>query len=360
MNVRHAEPNDLPELLAIFDRARVFMAASGNPTQWPPSYPDAELMSEQIEQNVCYVIEQNDRIEGTFCYIPGEEPTYAKIKDGAWPEDCPYATIHRLASAGRVSGVADACFDWCLSRGLPLRADTHDDNRIMQHLLERRGFSRCGRIFTDNGTPRIAYYHPLPASCTANPVTERNARAVYQAVRPLLGTRSPLLIALDGRCAAGKTTLAAALSERYGWGVVHLDDFFLRPDQRTAERLAEPGGNLDRERFAEEVLRPLRENRGGTYRVFDCRTMDFDPEPRPLPKTPVVLLEGSYACHPDLQGVYDLRVFLTVDPQEQLRRLAQRSPDKLKDFRERWIPMEERYIDCFSVPAHCALTLAGE
>ena len=49
MNVRHAVPNDLPELLAIFDHARVFMAASGNPTQWPLSYPDAELMSEQIE-----------------------------------------------------------------------------------------------------------------------------------------------------------------------------------------------------------------------------------------------------------------------------------------------------------------------
>lgn len=157
MNVRKALPKDLPALLAIFDYARVFMAAHGNPTQWPPSYPDGELMGQEIARGVCYVLEQEGRVEGTFCYIPGVEPTYLKIDQGAWPDDRPYATIHRLASAGRVPGVADACFAWCAAQGLPLRADTHHDNRIMQHLLERSGFVRCGRIFTDNNTPRIAY-----------------------------------------------------------------------------------------------------------------------------------------------------------------------------------------------------------
>ena len=102
MNIRPAQPGDLPALLEIFAHARAFMAQTGNPTQWPATYPGAELMQQQIARGVCYVLEGNARPEATFCYIPGPEPTYAEIYDGGWPDDAPYATIHRMASAGRV------------------------------------------------------------------------------------------------------------------------------------------------------------------------------------------------------------------------------------------------------------------
>ena len=189
---------------------------------------------------------------------------------------------------------------------------------------------------------------------------EQNAQSIAFAAQHLQGTPAPLLIALDGRCAAGKTTLANRLAEQYGWGVIHLDDFFLQPAQRTSQRLAEPGGNLDRERLISEVLLPLTRHRPGVYRVFDCRTMGFAAVPRPLPAAPVVLLEGSYACHPDLRPLCGLHVFLTVDPGEQLRRLAARNPARLQDFRTRWIPMEEQYFRYFHIPETCDLTLVSD
>ena len=67
-----------------------------------------------------------------------------------------------------------------------------------------------------------------------------------------------LLVAIDGRCGAGKTTLASFLQNKIEATVFHMDDFFLRPEQRTAERLNTPGGNVDRERLESEVLIPLR------------------------------------------------------------------------------------------------------
>lgn len=188
---------------------------------------------------------------------------------------------------------------------------------------------------------------------------EQNAQSIAFAAQHLQGAPAPLLIALDGRCAAGKTTLANRLAEQYGWGVIHLDDFFLQPAQRTSQRLAEPGGNLDRERLISEVLLPLTRHRPGVYRVFDCRTMGFAAVPRPLPAAPVVLLEGSYACHPDLRPLCGLHVFLTVDPGEQLRRLTTRNPARLQDFRTRWIPMEEQYFRYFHIPETCDLTLVS-
>ena len=189
---------------------------------------------------------------------------------------------------------------------------------------------------------------------------EQNAQSIAFAAQHLQGAPAPLLIALDGRCAAGKTTLANRLAVQYGWGVIHLDDFFLQPAQRTSQRLAEPGGNLDRERLISEVLLPLTRHRPGVYRVFDCRTMGFAAVPRPLPAAPVVLLEGSYACHPDLRPLCGLHVFLTVDPGEQLRRLTARNPARLQDFRTRWIPMEEQYFRYFHIPETCDLTLVSD
>ena len=74
----------------------------------------------------------------------------------------------------------------------------------------------------------------------------------------LMRTDKQIVIAIDGNCTAGKTTLAAVLEKEYDCNVFHMDDFFLRPQQRTAERYAEPGGNVDYERFQEEVLIPLK------------------------------------------------------------------------------------------------------
>lgn len=160
LTVRKAQADDLPTLLEIYANARVFMQTHGNPTQWPASYPGAERLAAEIEHGVCRVVMGEGAIQAVFCLVPGDDPTYCYIEDGAWPEDVPYATIHRLASAGKVGGIGKFCINWCLQQGLPLRADTHADNTYTQHALESCGFVRCGRIYIADGTPRIAYYHP--------------------------------------------------------------------------------------------------------------------------------------------------------------------------------------------------------
>ena len=173
----------------------------------------------------------------------------------------------------------------------------------------------------------------------------------------LSGEKTPVLAALDGRCAAGKTTLANALGARYGWSLVHMDHFFLRPEQRTPERLETPGENVDHQRFLEEVLRPIREGRSVCYRPFDCHTLSMAPPVRVEPGR-VTLVEGAYCCHRSLWPYYDLRAFLTVEPALQRERiLARNGPEGLRVFQEKWIPLEEAYIAAQELERRCDFLL---
>ncbi len=160
--VRPAGQEDLEELLVIYARARAFMAASGNPGQWGESYPPREVTERDIAEGNCYVLEAKGVIQAVFAYFEGEDPTYGRIEDGAWKQEGAYATVHRLASAGNGRGAAALCFDWCADRAKAdgcgsLRADTHADNQPMQRALAGAGFARCGRIYLENGEPRLAY-----------------------------------------------------------------------------------------------------------------------------------------------------------------------------------------------------------
>ncbi len=155
---RGATRSDLEQILEIYAHARKAMKESGNPTQWGDNFPPQELLEEDIDSNRLFVCVVNGQLEAVFAFILGPDPTYAKIEDGHWLNDTlPYGTIHRLASAGHRKGIATDVITWCLEHCESLRADTHEDNKIMQHLLEKNGFTRCGIITTDDGTPRIAY-----------------------------------------------------------------------------------------------------------------------------------------------------------------------------------------------------------
>ena len=151
-------------------------------------------------------------------------------------------------------------------------------------------------------------------------------------------------LAIEGGSASGKTTLAALLQDRYDATVFHMDDFFLRPHQRTPKRLAEAGGNLDRERFLEEVLLPLSQNRPIRYQRFDCKTGALEPPVQVNPRR-LTVIEGAYSMHPALSGFYDLSVFLEIDPETQRTRILKRSSKTAERFFAEWIPLEERYFE---------------
>ena len=153
-----------------------------------------------------------------------------------------------------------------------------------------------------------------------------------------------LIIAIDGRCASGKTTLALQLQKIFDCNVIHMDDFFLQPKQRTAERLKLPGENVDHERFLEEVLLPLKAGKEFSYRPYECKKGGFG-EPIIVEMKKINIVEGSYSCHNNLYEHYDYRIFLTVDKEEQMRRIITRNgKDGAKIFKEKWIPLEEKYI----------------
>ncbi|MEE0803287.1 MAG: uridine kinase [Oscillospiraceae bacterium] len=179
---------------------------------------------------------------------------------------------------------------------------------------------------------------------------------LLQRIRALAATQPRVLVAIDGRCAAGKTTLAASLQAQLECNVFHMDDFFLRPEQRTSERLHQSGGNVDYERFLTEVLRPLHDGQAVTCRPYDCHTQQLHAPVRAEVRA-VSIIEGSYSCHPALWDLYDLHVFLSVGLEEQRRRIAARSGEKmLPMFTNVWIPMEETYFAQFRVAERADLS----
>lgn len=162
------------------------------------------------------------------------------------------------------------------------------------------------------------------------------------------------IVAIDGMCASGKSTLAGDLASACGASVFHMDDFFLRPQQRTPERLSEPGGNVDRERYLEEVLLALSQGEDVIcYRRYDCHTRTLTPPIR-VKRAPLVIVEGAYAMHPDLRGAYAFGVFLQLDPLAQRERIRARNGEAmLARFVNEWIPMENRYFASFQIRNAC-------
>ena len=160
-----------------------------------------------------------------------------------------------------------------------------------------------------------------------------------------------------GWAPSGKTTLAAQLSRIYDCTVFHMDDFFLRPQQRTPQRLAEPGGNVDRERFYEEVLRPLTRRPPLQYQRYDCHSQTLEPPVELIPK-PLTIVEGAYSLHPALADCYDLSVFLRITPELQRQRILKRNgPEGAEQFFSRWVPLEEAYFKATDPASRCDLIL---
>jgi len=180
-------------------------------------------------------------------------------------------------------------------------------------------------------------------------------RPLFARIDELMCEKDHVLVAIDGDCASGKTTLAGGLAKVYDCNVVHLDQFFLRPEQRTKERLAKPGGNVDFERFSEEVLDKLKVGKAFSYHPFNCKIQDFDAPILLLPKK-LTIIEGSYSHLPSLAKHYDLKVFLSIPKEVQLERILKRNGEvMLEKFKSMWIPMEKQYAEAFEIKANSDL-----
>ena len=156
VSIRRAGPGDAGRIMEIYRTAQDAMIRNGNPTQWGHFYPTRELVDSDIASGISYVLE-TDRVHAVFVLISGEEPTYGYIENGAWRNDGPYLTVHRVASDGTLRGVVSDVLDFCKTLSGNIRIDTHHNNHIMQHQIEKNGFVSCGTIYVEDGSPRIAY-----------------------------------------------------------------------------------------------------------------------------------------------------------------------------------------------------------
>lgn len=191
------------------------------------------------------------------------------------------------------------------------------------------------------------------------PFAEAEA-AIVSRVRSLLLAKERVILAIDGNCCAGKTTLANRLNELLQANVFHLDDYFLQPQMRTPERLRQPGGNVDAERFLEEVLSPAARGETAHVQKYDCHENRLLPQVTFAPNQ-IVIVEGAYSMHPLLAPLYDFKVFLRVAPALQSARILSRNgATALKMFQKRWIPLENEYFQAFEILSHCDIVIDAQ
>lgn len=157
MHIRKATEKDIEEIMKIYRIAQDFMIESGNPNQWGHFYPTREIINKDIDEEVCYLVCDDNDFHGVFALFDIDEPTYQVIEDGQWLNDEKYLTVHRIASDAKVHGIFACIIAYCKSKSDNIRIDTHQNNAVMQKLIEKQGFHKCGIIHVTDGSPRIAY-----------------------------------------------------------------------------------------------------------------------------------------------------------------------------------------------------------
>jgi len=179
---------------------------------------------------------------------------------------------------------------------------------------------------------------------------------VLREAERLLQENRPTVLAIDGRCGSGKSSLGRLLEGLYSCTLVHMDDFYMPPEQRMENWMEVPAANMDLARFEREVLRPAGAGEEILYRPFLCGSGDFA-QGTVLPGNKLTVVEGSYSHHPTLAGYYDRTIFLTCPKQEQLRRLEEREGDYFPRFLNIWMPLEERYFQAFGIEENAQLVV---
>lgn len=181
----------------------------------------------------------------------------------------------------------------------------------------------------------------------------RDFAEVFRRIDALKAQKRSIIIAIEGGSASGKTTLADIIGGVYDAAVFHMDDFFLPPERKTPQRLSEPGGNVDYERFNREVMAGLRNGGDFAYQVYDCKTGTLGESVKTHPAL-VNVVEGAYSMHPVLKDRYDLKIYLDIDGVEQSRRILRRNGEAMhRRFMEEWIPLENRYFDALDIKSPC-------
>lgn len=159
---RKATHDDVPNIMGIIEEAQAFLKENGV-NQWQNNYPNYDVIGNDVNKGVSYVLEEDGNIVATIAVSYNDESTYDVI-EGEWLTTGEYCVVHRLAVAtsqkgrGIAAQILGHVEEMCKERGIPsIKVDTHVQNVPMRNLLLRTGFAYCGIIFLRDGAARVAY-----------------------------------------------------------------------------------------------------------------------------------------------------------------------------------------------------------
>ena len=159
MEIRLAFPNEVDAIMQVIEEAKKCLADAGS-TQWQNGYPNTDTIIEDIISGQAYVALEEGELLAYAAVTKSPEKAYEAIYDGNWEgKEAEYLVFHRIAVASDVQGqgVAQTFLEGLIEGFdyLDFRSDTHDQNKVMQHIFEKLGFKQVGKVPVDG--ERLAY-----------------------------------------------------------------------------------------------------------------------------------------------------------------------------------------------------------
>ncbi|MGS4811089.1 N-acetyltransferase family protein [Streptococcus sp. Z554] len=159
MEIRLAFPNEVDAIMQVIEEAKKCLADAGS-TQWQNGYPNTDTIIDDIISGQAYVALEEGELLAYAAVTKSPEKAYEAIYDGNWEgKEAEYLVFHRIAVASDVQGqgVAQTFLEGLIEGFdyLDFRSDTHDQNKVMQHIFEKLGFKQVGKVPVDG--ERLAY-----------------------------------------------------------------------------------------------------------------------------------------------------------------------------------------------------------
>lgn len=163
MEFRQAKISDLDQIVEIIELSKKYLKET-KVDQWQDGYPAKEDLIRDIESRNSYVLTNKDEIVATTVISLDGESTYNSIFNGEWITNEDYIVMHRVAVHDKYKGkgifkeLIKEAESLALNKGISsIKIDTHRDNISMQRAVVKNNFQKCGIIYLEDGSERIAF-----------------------------------------------------------------------------------------------------------------------------------------------------------------------------------------------------------